>query len=253
MLIYKCTNLINNKCYIGQTIRKLNKRINRHIHSKNNSYFHKALKKYDKDEFKWEILCECETKEELDEMEFHYIKQYHTREYEWGYNLTDGGEGSVGYIHTEKTRKKLSDYNIENGIFKGENNYCYKKYGHDHPWYGNHHTEKTKKIISQKLSELLKGTNKGSDNPRYGDHRSWEKLHGKEKSDRLKKDMSKRNKGKNNPNSKSYKIISPNNEQFITECLNDFCKEYKLNRSMMGRVGRNEIHNWKGWKCEKIK
>lgn len=55
MIIYKVTNLINNKIYIGQTRYSLNIRKASHLHqSKNNSivYFHRAIKKYKKENFK---------------------------------------------------------------------------------------------------------------------------------------------------------------------------------------------------------
>lgn len=46
MIIYKAVNKINNKCYIGQTIRKLERRKCEHLYNRNNSYFHNAIKKY---------------------------------------------------------------------------------------------------------------------------------------------------------------------------------------------------------------
>lgn len=65
-IIYKVTNLINSKCYIGQTTKSLDDR--RFIHIKDakrqkyNSLFHKAIIKYGIDNFKWEVLCVCEDK-----------------------------------------------------------------------------------------------------------------------------------------------------------------------------------------------
>ena len=45
--IYKYTNLINNKIYIGQTIQPLEERHKKHISQLNdNTYFHRAIKKY---------------------------------------------------------------------------------------------------------------------------------------------------------------------------------------------------------------
>lgn len=43
MIIYKATNKINGKCYIGQTIRNIKKRINDHYTKKVNFAFHNAL------------------------------------------------------------------------------------------------------------------------------------------------------------------------------------------------------------------
>ena len=79
MIIYKATNILNNKSYIGQTKFNLPSRKKSHFIEANrdNLPFHNALLKY-KDLFIWEVLIECKTKNELDEMEFHYIKQYNT-------------------------------------------------------------------------------------------------------------------------------------------------------------------------------
>ena len=112
MIIYKATNELNDKCYIGQTIKSLKHRKQRHIYRMNggdNNYFHNALSKYGKDNFEWEVLCECSSKEEMDEMEFHYIKQYDSFAPN-GYNLTMGGDkGTLGWIPSKETRKRMSE------------------------------------------------------------------------------------------------------------------------------------------------
>jgi len=138
MIIYKATNKINGKCYIGQTTGKLKNRRKQHLYkSKNmsNFYFHNALRTYGKDSFEWEVLCECDTKDELNEMEFHYIKQYDT--YENGYNMTFGGDGIIRINISEDHKQKISD------ALRGEN----------HPMYGKHLSEDHK----QKISNALKG------------------------------------------------------------------------------------------------
>lgn len=96
MIIYKATNKVNNKCYIGQTINALSYRRMHHYKDANSGrysvYFHHAIRKYGKDNFIWEVLENCNSKEELDEMEFHYIKQYNSFKPS-GYNMTLGGDG----------------------------------------------------------------------------------------------------------------------------------------------------------------
>ena len=58
MLIYKATNIINNKSYIGLTTRTLQERKLEHLrHTKTeNTYFHRAINEYGKDNFLWEII-----------------------------------------------------------------------------------------------------------------------------------------------------------------------------------------------------
>lgn len=163
-VIYKATNLVNEKSYIGQTIVGLEKRRRRHIveanGKHNNFYFHNALKKYGLENFKWKIIEYCDSKEEMDEMEFHYIKQYNSRVA--GYNLTFGGDGTVGFKFSAEQKLKLSKIRkgrkmteearlkliLNHADFSGENN---PMYGVTSPMKGKHHTVETKLKISNHL------------------------------------------------------------------------------------------------------
>ena len=95
MLIYKATNKITNKSYIGQTIKKLDQRKSEHKHraffENSNTKFYNAIKKYGWYNFTWEILEESNewSKEELDEKEIYYIQLYDTINN--GYNILIGG------------------------------------------------------------------------------------------------------------------------------------------------------------------
>lgn len=79
-IIYKVTNIINGKVYIGRTVQGLYRRKWSHESKArkhgNNMVFTKALRKYGTENFIWEQIEQCYDKEELNEMEFHYIKQY---------------------------------------------------------------------------------------------------------------------------------------------------------------------------------
>lgn len=112
MIIYKATNIINGKTYVGQTIRKFNIRINAHLKEarlhKDNMYFHSALRKYGKDAFKWEIICECDNRYVLNILETFYIMINKSHVTENGYNVTWGGDrGCWGYRHTEEHKKYI--------------------------------------------------------------------------------------------------------------------------------------------------
>lgn len=94
--IYKATNKINGKSYIGQTI-DFDVRKHTHIHRRDkycdvNSVFHKALDKYGEDEFEWAILMTVPGKEFANTAERAMIKKYNTYKPN-GYNLTKGGDG----------------------------------------------------------------------------------------------------------------------------------------------------------------
>lgn len=113
MIIYKLTNTVNDMSYIGQTIHPTTRKQQHFGQARRGgtSYLHRSIRKYGKSNFTWEILCECSSKEELDEMEFHYIKQYNT--YHKGYNMSWGGElASTGYKHTDECRERMSKYQL---------------------------------------------------------------------------------------------------------------------------------------------
>ena len=94
MLIYKATNIINNKSYIGLTTRTLQERKLEHLrHIKTeNTYFHRAINEYGKDNFLWEIIDDTPSSiKELKEKESYYIQYFNTLAPN-GYNITTGGE-----------------------------------------------------------------------------------------------------------------------------------------------------------------
>lgn len=94
-VIYKFTNLINGKVYIGQTRKMLRERLSGHIYEmKNNpNYFHKALLKYGLSNFDISVIEICENPEDLDGLEVYWISYYNATNRENGYNLTKGGSG----------------------------------------------------------------------------------------------------------------------------------------------------------------
>ena len=105
--IYKITNTVNGKCYIGQTrSHRLNHnkyrpfgylgRFSDHIHEANSNkknqskYLNSALLKYGKDSFTCELILTCPVSE-LNIYESKYISEYSSK-YPNGYNLTNGGK-----------------------------------------------------------------------------------------------------------------------------------------------------------------
>lgn len=108
--VYMHTNKINNKVYIGQTCQQPpEKRWGLSGWGyKTNKYFWKAIQKYGFDNFEHIIFADELTKEEANKMEMMLIRFYETRDPNKGYNLTDGGEGNVGYHPSPETLSKLS-------------------------------------------------------------------------------------------------------------------------------------------------
>lgn len=113
-IIYKVTNKINNKVYIGQTIKSLDERKRRHVydaenHKDVNTTFYNAIRKYGIDNFEWIVLDTGMSKKDLDSKESYWIKELksHIRDGK-GYNMTTGGDGSEGFKHSKEARMKMS-------------------------------------------------------------------------------------------------------------------------------------------------
>jgi group I intron endonuclease len=138
--IYKITNKINNKCYIGQTTEKDPlKRVNRHFYGINpNSLINTAINKYGKNKFIITLLLTCFDSESLNFYEQYYIKLYNSNKK--GYNQTNGGENS--YKLSRETKLKISKKAIE-----------YYKYN-DHPKKGKKYTKEYKELLEKQRQEL---------------------------------------------------------------------------------------------------
>lgn len=142
--IYKVVNITNQKVYIGFD-SSWPKRMNHHKSKfkKINLKFYDAIKKYGWNNFNWEILYQSKDGDyTLKTMESYFIKEYNSMEK--GYNMTLGGEGSLGYKHTPEEKLKNSLRNS----------------GINHVNYGKHLSVETKKKISEK--------NSGTENGMFG-------------------------------------------------------------------------------------
>jgi group I intron endonuclease len=139
-IIYKTTNLINGKIYIGQ-----------HCTSANDGYLgsgkiiNLAIKKYGKRNFMRETIDYCNG-DNVDAKEIYWINELNSQNPEIGYNIENGGNGKGK--HTEQWKEMIRL------LLSGENN----------PFYGKKHSNKTKKY----LSSIRKGTRLGEKNTFYG-------------------------------------------------------------------------------------
>lgn len=105
MVIYKITNLVNGKIYIGQTVQCLNKRWKQHCRKNSHClYLKNAIQKYGKENFKIEVLENCSFFDEMEEKEKQHILDNNCI-FPNGYNLTTG---SKNYRHNSDTKKKMS-------------------------------------------------------------------------------------------------------------------------------------------------
>ena len=150
--IYKITNTINGKCYIGETTKSdPEKRWKEHKNTIKRRAGCPALQnsviKHGIDNFKFEILIIC-FDEDRYKYEIEYIKKYNTL-IPNGYNILEGGPGGgfKGKKHSEETKKRMSENMKQKYI--------------DNPNYGTVHSQETRNLISKNR----KGINLGKKIP----------------------------------------------------------------------------------------
>lgn len=230
--IYKTTNIKNGKYYYGAHSTK----------NVNDSYLgsgvalKRAIKKYGKENFHREIIEFCDTEEEMYLKEEQVVFEHYKKEE--CYNMNVGGKGGWNYVNS-------------NGLCKGDNNPM-RKYPE----------------LRQKIREIQKKLRSG--NEKYA----------RIARENLKKAVQ-ANTGRKRPEqvpamreraikywienreyirdclSSTFKITSPNGEEFITNRLEDWCKERQLpyttlwvSSSKNGKIiTKGKV---KGWKCELI-
>ena len=106
MIIYKITNLVNGKIYVGQTTRPLSFRASEHKHGKDRcSVLKAAIKKHGFENFVVEVLEECRSQDELNDRECYWILTLKSNIRGIGYNMTPGGKHAA---LSPESRLKLS-------------------------------------------------------------------------------------------------------------------------------------------------
>jgi len=146
MYIYKITNLINNKVYIGQSSFKWEDTLE---YYGSGVLIEKAIKAYGKESFSKELLEVCLNKASLNEAEKYWITHYKEKLKVDLYNLTEGGTGGITYTKGsevyEQIKHKLGHKGKNNpgatpeAILKRINTFktAVWKRGQDHGNYGN--------------------------------------------------------------------------------------------------------------------
>ena len=212
-IIYKITNKVNGKVYVGQTTGTLHKRWIKHCAkstSKNRCrYIYSAIQKYGRENFDVVEISNCETKEQLDREESYQIELSNSLAPN-GYNLKTGGHNTV---YTEEARKNMSE---------GRKGKCV---GKDNPFFGKTHTEESIKKMSL--------ANIGRPSPRKGipmKEQQKEKISkankGKKRSPEWIQKMSKAN---------SVKIIC-NETGVIYNSIKEAAEKLNLRNTSIGRV-----------------
>lgn len=190
--LYRITNIVNNKVYIGQSVDPKT-RWSRHRsdakYSEKNRNYHltDAIKKYGVDSFLFEIIAQAKTLEDMDELETLCIEQYKSTNPQFGYNNSPGGQGKRPM--SLETKRRLSE-SLKGRIspMKGKHQSDAAKAllskankGKIGNMKGKHHSVETKNLLSKintgkvysddtknKKSKSMIGKNSGSQNGMYG-------------------------------------------------------------------------------------
>lgn len=238
-LIYILKNKVNNKCYVGQTIQKINDRIGQHISGANNGgkqLINYAIKKYGIKSFEVKTIKCKDDQESLNQLECCIIQKFNSM-IPFGYNLKDGGHHGK---YSEESKLKMSEAHKgirlskehRKSIGRALKGLCV---GENHWAYGKKASEETKKKMSEsrigfKHSESTKkklsNEKIGSKNPMYGVI------------------------GSKHPNSKKIILIHPNGNKERFGALMDACRKYDLDVRNLSAVLVGKRNHHKKYKCE---
>lgn len=154
--IYKTTNLLNGKLYIGQHKGK----IFDSSYYGSGSWFKVVFNKYGKENFKCEMIEECETLQIQNEREIFWIEYYQSRNPDKGYNLAKGGEQIIVGC-TDEEIKNISTCLINsttNNIYDiicNLQKYGLKIYEKNEKWQPTSNNSKGTKMISKDNSIIV--------------------------------------------------------------------------------------------------
>jgi len=114
-IVYKITNIINGKVYIGQTSKDIVNRFKQHCTKASKvPYLRNAIQKYGKSNFKIEQLGITDIESEVDLLEQHYISVYKSTNHEFGYNISTGGDHGIrGLKRSDETKAKMRANSFE--------------------------------------------------------------------------------------------------------------------------------------------
>lgn len=234
MFIYKVTNKMNGKVYIGKTVRSVDDRWAQHVSFAKIGggcpYLGAAIRKYGSEAFEIEQLAQATNENELGRLEMGFIQQFQSHQREIGYNLTLGGEGITGHYHSPETKAKMSA----------------KKRGENHPMFGRHQSPSARQRISEHT--------RGNDNHFFGkthtaDSRKTMGARGEDHFNFGKKLSEETRRKIREANSRTYIFLSPVGESRVITNLKAFCKENNLNAPHMNSVYHGKRNQHKGWRA----
>lgn len=137
------------KYYVGITSQKPEARWRNGNGYKHNKYFTNAIQKYGWDNFQHEIIAGNITEKEAKNFEKILIEKLQSRNSQYGYNITVGGDGVVGISHYGEDNPFYGKHHSEEAKIEMSKKRIGKYTGKDNSFYGKHHSEETKQLISE--------------------------------------------------------------------------------------------------------
>lgn len=157
--IYKITNLINGKIYIGKTSKDILVRWKKHIDIAKYkyigySYLHKSINKYGKENFIIEKIDECATEKLCFEREIFWIRELNSNNPDIGMNISLGGEGTSGFKWSEESLDKIrgrNNHNFGNSLSEEVKLKLSKSLSaENNPFYGKKHTQEVIEFLKNR-------------------------------------------------------------------------------------------------------
>jgi len=247
MYVYKTTNNINGKLYIGQSTLEYDT-----VYLGSGRLIKLAIRKYGRKSFSKELLEECATQDELDSREKYWISYYSSTERSKGYNLSAGGEHS----HIPKTSgdnhylRKMSDEERELHLDK------YLRGGNFWKRKGIFTEEEKQKYLENRYPMLdwrnrfdtiedyrawVKTTNRGCNfrTPEYAESIKGSNnpiFRGKTEEE-IEIWLNENRRGENSPNIRYEYLIEKSDGTIIeTQCMATTCKKYNFNLHIMRKL-----------------
>lgn len=244
-VVYMYTNKVNGRRYVGIT-NDIERRHKEHIRN-STQLIDKKINEYGIDNFDLVILF-TGTYEECKLKEKEYIKEYKTLASQNGYNVTEGGDGVVGFSHSEESKKKMSEAhkNIEHKPHSEETKQKISKSN-----IGKHSdykpTEETKQKISSSLTgrKLNEEQRKAISNGKIGEKNP---MYGKHFNENQSKAVIESNKRRKGISTMTKKYIGINDEGFIVFSSTIEMKDNGFDRNGIYKCIRGERKSYKGYR-----
>ncbi len=217
-LIYKATNFINGKVYIGKTTKSMSRRRTEHESSTSDKTrkfrgFKGAIQKYGPENFLWEVLEYC-LKEDSNQREMYYIELYRSNDSNFGYNLTNGGDGApFGDLNPSKRPEVREKLRIANTGFKHTPETLLKMSVISKEYYKNGMPEEQRR----KISEAQIG-------------------------------VCRTGKGKDCSSSKKCVLVDPDGNIHYVHGIREFADENGLDNSAISKLIYGKLKTHKGWR-----